>query len=96
MNDEGEWGPWVEHDGKGCPVKGMWVHIVRAEGLESETRATGSFHIMAGSGWIWRSIPKPLLPYRIIRYRVRKPRGLTILKRIAAEPERHKAPEVVG
>lgn len=24
-----EWGPWIEHDGKGCPVKdGVWCHRV--------------------------------------------------------------------
>ena len=23
-----QWGPWIEHDGKGCPCLGQWVKAV--------------------------------------------------------------------
>lgn len=25
---EEDWGPWIEHDGKGCPCAGMHVEVV--------------------------------------------------------------------
>lgn len=83
MSDQ--WGPWIEHDGKGCPCVGMWVEAVCecqpgvftvAEGI------TGSF---GGESWHWENWCKPsaywrCLCARVIRYRIRKPRGLTILE----------------
>ncbi len=68
-----EWGPWIEHDGKGCPCVGEFVHTVHHHGYE--------FLGIAGSGggrsWDWSNAP---WYSRIIRYRIRKPRGLTILE----------------
>ena len=80
-----EWGPWIEHDGTGCPVsKGTWV--------EGEFDATSCVGTLIGpvSGdspcWLWvrtaSGFPVCFVPRHdaIVRYRVRKPRSLTILE----------------
>ncbi len=93
MTQKDEWGPWIEHDGKGCPVVGQYVqdvcrfrdgHIWETEGVVSSQDA---------EGWDW-SLPSECGFFgelgRVIRYRIRKPRGLTILEDIAQgvrEPE---------
>lgn len=93
---EDTWGPWIEHDGKGCPCKGQLVHVVRRSGQESihvafTRRITASGHILQGavSGgpntWDWGSGGKP--HNQVIRYRIRKPKGLTQLQRIAEQPQ---------
>lgn len=93
MSNDAEWGPWVEHDGRGVP------HAVRGKLVRAEFESSpGCFSIgegIAGSGsglsWDWSlwSTVDPtdgfLIP-RIIRYRVRKPKGLTILEQIVASP----------
>ena len=71
MSDDNEWGPWIEHDGNGCPCKGMFVHVVFQDEHEWECIA-GSF---GGQSWDWTTGCT-----RIVRYRIRKPRGLTILE----------------
>lgn len=75
MSDE-QWGPWIEHDGKGCPCVGSVVTIVAVKNLigdihELVTTAKG------GNSWRWRihGVP-PNKAQRIIRYRIRKPRAL--------------------
>lgn len=79
MSDEGEWGPWIDHDGKGCPCRGDWVQAQDRSGDIMEARATGEYG-EAGSAWDWASIPHIWWDAAIIRYRIRKPRGLTILE----------------
>ena len=69
-----EWTDWIAHDGRACPVKGMWVHVIFDEGtpLEKEGIALGS-----PVAWDW-SIPR-IAGYhwgKVIRYRIRKPRAL--------------------
>jgi hypothetical protein len=87
---EPEWGPWIEHDGTGCPCPGEYVmclfetlpgHLETGEGLAG-----------AAGGWSWDwqwwgKIPPGAadLSSRILRYRVRKPRGLAILKNLIAD-----------
>ncbi|OOY15084.1 hypothetical protein BMI85_16185 [Thioclava sp. DLFJ4-1] len=85
------WGPWIEHDGKGCPVPvGTICHLVWRDGLEIIANVEGS------GSWVWgdlrysstsgrNSYGEPLVP--IVRYRIRKLRGLTILQEIAAYPQ---------
>ena len=89
MSDE--WGPWIEHDGKSQPANGLIVHRVFASGSEwispmGETRPS-RIQTYDGpcfsSSWIW-GVPGNKVP--VIRYRIRKPRGLTILEAIAAKP----------
>lgn len=87
---EHQWGPWREHDGTGCPVVGQIVHIVMeepAEGSPGEEWGPETLEVIndyecidlaapVGS-WTWEPGHWP-----IVRYRVRKPLGLTILEGI--------------
>ena len=97
MTDSNEWGSWIEHDGSGCPVIGQYVQaefrriikkapshyvIISPKVIEGIMRRNpANIH---GDSWNWRR-GNPVL-----RYRIRKPRGLTILERIAEQPEREK------
>lgn len=81
MSDE--WGPWVEHDGTGCPCIGFYVHVSRLAAPDKEVIA-GAECIRNGvdpnsilSAWVWEELTRP---NDVMRYRVRKPRGLTILE----------------
>lgn len=81
-----EWGPWIEHDGKGCPIVGMFVHRVYARpGRDVKDGVVKSEKIgfVRNSGscsWNWVPGFAP-----VVRYRIRKPRGLTILEGILAD-----------
>ena len=92
-----EWGPWIEHDGKHVPnVVGLYV------GIECETLSgavkykegivTSKMMLLREGAWVWakRWIAPDCAVQVIIRYRVRKPRGLAILERIAANSKREK------
>ena len=83
-----EWGPWIEHDGKGCPVKGSFVRVVYSNGSQREFVAWSNIRIPGKpdtdpetSAWAWVT-PRPS---KIIRYRIRKPRGLVILESLLAD-----------
>ncbi len=90
MSDE-EWGPWIDHDGKGCPVKGMFVHAVFIDGSEYIGITRG-----LGGSWTYGDVddvstwsPPNLSKNKhfdkcrpIIKYRVKKPKGLTILEEL--------------
>ncbi len=67
MTDELEWGPWIEHDDNGIPVHPATIVIVDLSGdILSPMRADEI-------GWCFPGDP-------VTRYRIRKPRGLTILE----------------
>lgn len=88
MNEQ-DWGPWTEHDGKGCPLRpweyaqaecadgyvgcGCWPY-----GGDTPPPGTCSY-------WLWSSLPSYWWHKRVIRYRVRKPRGLVILENMLAD-----------
>lgn len=88
-----EWGPWIEHDGKGCPCVGQWVqaclistdYFSRSQGGAKEKTSEG---IAGKSPWNWdwtkagKLMPNGKVATKIIRYRIRKPRGLTILEEL--------------
>ena len=83
MNNQDEWGPWITHDGKGCPCLGQMVEFL------PECHIRGilpSMKMIAGSGggfsWDWNNFPECT---RIISYRIRKPLGLTMLEAIARD-----------
>lgn len=78
MSDE--WGPWIAHDGKGCPCKGKWVHMIYSHPVNPKTHfGNGNFLpdgsvigiANGGKSWKWEHGFK-----KIIRYRIRKPRAL--------------------
>lgn len=81
------WGPWIDHDGKGCPCLGQLVQYFNRGGASQELIA-GSELLAAGldpngahSAWVWTG--NPLTAAReIVRYRVHKPKGMEILEQI--------------
>jgi len=87
-----EWGPWIEHDGKGCPCVGAWV---LAQGLAKPGGDLIEHEFLAKdfAEWYWAffgaigfgDAGKPRICGKIIRYRIRKPRGLTILENLIAD-----------
>ena len=82
---ENDWGPWIEHDGKGCPCVGRYVQREYAQPTTNfwgrkDTICEGRFAwgiAENGHSWMWAPGWNP-----IIRYRVRKPRGMTILEQL--------------
>jgi len=82
-----DWGPWIEHDGNGCPVPlGTILNVITEhrrgqyrEGVVMvERRDLPAFD---WSNWQSRSSHK-MLWSRVIRYRIRKPRGMQVLEGI--------------
>ena len=90
MSDE--WGPWIEHDGRGCPCVGAWAQrVISTGGVGKFAESGGQERVIEGivkdgplSAWDWSNYLKinarGRLVAKIIRYRIRKPRGLTILE----------------
>ena len=79
-----EWGPWTEHDGKGCPCVGEYAEVdwlCRVRGL---VRGTILAPVEGTLGWIYAK-PVPGVEGIVIRYRIRKPRGMAILESILTE-----------
>jgi hypothetical protein len=82
-----EWGPWIRHDGKGCPCAGSYVESEQRDGLIEQHIAEGVNPELIASAWDWSSHLYRDLD--IIAYRIRKPRGLTILEELLVNlPER--------
>lgn len=94
-----EWGPWIEHDQSGIPVPiGTLVHRVFdippdfgvAEGQAEFVGIVTADERGSWSGSIFAS--------QIIRYRIRKPRGMAILSDLVEslpEPTDALTPDVV-
>ena len=83
-----EWGPWIDHDGRGCPCVGMLVEGVFLNAMAlrddpsfivgvQEDREIFIAGSDGGGSWDWSNWPHYS---KIIRYRIRKPKGLTILE----------------
>lgn len=88
---ESEYGPWINHDGKGCPVVGMWVHVVSFKGDEAEgvvQPACNDPKARKRSRWFWRDYVDCMAIDGVKKYRIRKPRGMSILLSILSEVER--------
>lgn len=69
-----EWGPWIEHDDGGVPAGVYPTTIVMVDFGDAIVGP-----IAAGDG-DWHCPHDPVL-----RYRIRKPKGLTILEEIIAD-----------
>ena len=101
MSDE--WGPWIQHDGNGCPCVGEYVHRVFDVGVdilngERVTESNEDIGIVVpeeGLSWCgvtsWRGFRVP----QVIRYRIRKPRGMVILENLLADMPRVGEVEVI-
>jgi len=87
MTSEPEWGPWIEHDGKGCPCVGQYVNAVHCTGFENYTVAGSDPEFMKTKfphgSWNWGNSP---YASRIIRYRIRKSRAMKLLQSIVENP----------
>ena len=91
-----EWGPWVEHDGGTCPVPvGTIVHLQYEEPVPRWVAASYSCEwqpdgtiiavILIGSDQHWIRTPDLIT---VLRYRVRKPKGLAICEHILRRVEK--------
>lgn len=92
------WGPWIDHDGKGFPVPiGTLVHMafdapidrIKGEEVLPRSELICTLEAEALESWLW-ALPRyhPIGQIaRVIRYRVHQPRALQQLRRIAAEPQ---------
>ena len=85
-----EWTEWFQHDGKGCPCVGQYVHIVYIAGPDLRAIADG------GPSWTYGDANDRRTWSRngkgndgrfrpIIRYRIRKPRALLDLIQLIAD-----------
>lgn len=95
MSDSEEWGPWIEHDGAHKPELGAMVEREYANGLiitmrmgDWTTTAKLGISMYRGpcfsSGWMWADgMIGNCIP--VVRYRIRKPRGMAILEQIARD-----------
>ena len=94
MEQKDEWSEWIEHDGKGVPagIVGKFVHIkLLGKGLDENDVLTDEIMGVAeGNPQAWCSSYQPKF-ITVARYRIRKPRGLTILENIAKTVD-HKSP----
>jgi hypothetical protein len=85
MTQQEDWGPWIEHDGKGCPVAGQYGRAECADGYEFE-KVLGSWVGPSGGipidcwDWSCKNLRAFEWDARVIRYRIRKPRGMAILE----------------
>jgi hypothetical protein len=85
MSDGEDWGPWIEHDGKGWPSRGLFAEKEYADGLvlcgiigarpftHEELGAPRYTGKTFRTSWVWDA-PGPCVP--VIRYRIRRPRAL--------------------
>lgn len=85
-----EWTEWKLHDGRGCPCEGQYVQTEDGEGALREHIANGLYE-GGGAGivismWDWEACRKfHRWDQRVVRYRIRKPRGMEILEKILEE-----------
>lgn len=84
-------GPWVDHDGKGCP-------LLPGTAFQAVDLSCGGWPMIfdgiawsgGGYSWDWRYqttfVPGTLIfASQIIRYRIKKPAGLKILEAVLRE-----------
>ena len=90
MSRSEEYGPWVAHDGGGCPLPlGTMVQCTFETWPFSYITPEGASPVRGGRCWDWRhwlcEQPDGSLVARIVSYRVRKPRGMAVLEHLVAE-----------
>lgn len=91
-----EWGPWIEHDGRGFPIPlGTLVHRVFDAPIDlilgSEITPTNEIieplRASELQSWLWvlpRYHPVGMVA-RVVRYRIRKPRGVAVLESLLSD-----------
>lgn len=101
MNNEDEWSDWIEHDGKGYPdlQDGVVAEVTERANEHGPSYKIGD--VRTGVVIITSKINAPWFRGKaiadIIRYRIRKPRGMAVLESILADmPETIHSKEDVG
>jgi len=85
-----EWGPWVEHDGRGCPVRrGCRVEISVSHGVDVPKANRKQFGNKLHPAWSWALRPSA---YRIVQYRLARPAVLRQLVDLVENPPAPVAP----
>ena len=88
------WGPWILHDGKGCPLPpGTIVEVVFEDRFGYQNRTIGCVDGDSHSSWDWSFYPELK---KIVRYRDKKPKGLEMLREIAESLDFPSTPNKVG
>lgn len=100
-----EFGPWVEHDGAGCPVRRGTLgegelrngRVVPFRALCGST--VGGPYVEplwpgGGDAWTWGSSGPFGVPHEVVRYRLRKPRGVAIVEEILSAVEAEQVEEL--
>ena len=84
---EEEWGPWIEHDGSGCPLRvGSYTEEIGISPTGLPTEGSGFLNRDELPSWDWTNYGKIIngIAYgKVIRYRIRKPKALQQLREIA-------------
>ncbi len=95
MDDE--WGPMIEHDGRGCPCVGMYARRILSTGGvgkfdctdDDEWEIIGIVVVGPCSAWDWNNFGKVksngLRTAKVIRYSIRTPRALVQLRTLIAD-----------
>ena len=83
-----EWGPWIEHGGGPNPAPGQMVAVEFRPGWQTAFRVPGGKNPDCDHSEIWSWYHDGELD-DIIRYRIRKPRGLTILEELLTNLPEH-------
>lgn len=83
------WGPWIKHDGKGCPVPLGFKIMVRAcwPTLNKHEVSMGvvTQTVRDSEHWLWPRATKFKHPCYVSEYRIWKPRGMAILEEILTD-----------
>ena len=99
MTTEPEWGPWIEHDGKGCPCVGQYMQAevdrdsIINTGVDARMispRLVEGIPRKNGTHKSWRWVDGFS---RVIRYRIRKPRAMKLLQSIVENPPKQRIKE---
>ena len=83
-----EWGPRIEHDGRGCPLPpGTYVWIKCVDGEEAEGIVCTTFTMPnVINVWDFDACMRGGNPDWVCsHYRIRKPRGLSVLENLMAD-----------
>jgi hypothetical protein len=88
-----EWGPWIWHDGTGCPVQaGTIVEVVCEDRFGYSMRQISLVNGGSYSSWDWSFFPELK---RIIRYREKKPKGLQMLEGLLKSKDAPVRPDLI-
>lgn len=76
------WGPWIVHDGSGCPLPaGTIVEVVYEDRFGYKSASIGCTDGSGYSSWDWTYYPELK---KILRYREKKPKALEQLRELVA------------